>query len=381
MNKPAMNKPMAFIDLAKQRSYLGDSVNRAIQRVLTHGNYIMGPEVRELEDALSSFCGAKHALTCSNGTDALGLILMAFGVGANDAVFCPSFTFAATAEAVAWFGATPVFVDVDENSFNMDAASLDAGIRLAKAKGLKAVGVISVDLFGQPADYDAIEAICKTHRLWLLSDAAQSFGASYKGRKIGTIGAATATSFFPAKPLGCYGDGGAVFTDDDDFVGILKSLRVHGQGSDKYDNLRIGLNGRLDTLQAAILLEKLRIFPEEIERRERVAVRYNENLEGIAHVPQVMKGAASVWAQYTIRVPAQRREALAAGLKARGIPTAIHYPKPLHRQTAYRIYPVADNGLPVSDRIAGEVMSLPMHPYLEEAEQDLIIAALKAELC
>jgi len=381
MNKPIMNKPMAFIDLARQRSYLGDSVNRAIQRVLAHGNYIMGPEVRELEDALSTFCGAKHALTCSNGTDALGLILMAFGVGANDAVFCPSFTFAATAEAIAWFGATPVFVDVDENSFNMDAASLDAGIKTAKAKGLKAVGVISVDLFGQPADYDAIEAICRTHRLWLLSDAAQSFGASYKGRKVGTIGAATATSFFPAKPLGCYGDGGAVFTDDDDLVGVLKSLRVHGQGTDKYDNLRIGLNGRLDTLQAAILLEKLRIFPEEIERRERVAIRYNEKLAGIAHVPKVIKDATSVWAQYTIRVPADRRDALAAGLKARGIPTAVYYPKPLHRQTAYRVYPVAGNGLPVSDRIADEVISLPMHPYLEEGEQDFIIAALKAELC
>jgi dTDP-4-amino-4,6-dideoxygalactose transaminase len=381
MNKPAMNKPMAFIDLARQRSYLGDSVDRAIQRVLAHGNYIMGPEVRELEGALSTVCGAKHALTCSNGTDALGLILMALGVGASDAVFCPSFTFAATAEAVAWFGATPVFVDVDENSFNMDAASLDAGIKTAKAKGLKAVGVISVDLFGRPADYEAIEAICKTYRLWLLSDAAQSFGASYKGRKVGTIGAATATSFFPAKPLGCYGDGGAVFTDDDDLIGVLKSLRVHGQGHDKYDNLRIGLNGRLDTLQAAILLEKLRIFPEEIERRERVAVRYNEKLAGIVHVPKVTTDATSVWAQYTIRVPADRRDALAAGLKARGIPTAIYYPKPLHRQTAYRAYPVAGNGLPVSDRIAEEVISLPMHPYLEEGEQDLIIAALKAELC
>src|SRR5262245_45944379 len=286
MNKPVVGKPMAFIDLDRQRLYLGDRMDRAIQRVLAHGNYIMGPEVRELEDALSIFCGAKHALTCSNGTDALGLILMALGVGANDAVFCPSFTFAATAEAVAWFGATPVFVDVNEDSFNMDAASLDAGVKAAKRKSLKPVGVISVDLFGQPADYDAIEATCKTHRLWLLSDAAQSFGASYKGRKVGTIGAATATSFFPAKPLGCYGDGGAVFTDDDDLIGILKSLRVHGQGHDKYDNLRIGFNGRLDTLQAAILLEKLRIFPEEIERREKVAVRYNEKLAGIAHAPK-----------------------------------------------------------------------------------------------
>jgi dTDP-4-amino-4,6-dideoxygalactose transaminase len=381
MNKPVVGKPMAFIDLGRQRLYLGDRMDRAIQRVLAHGNYIMGPEVRELEAALSSFCGAKHALTCSNGTDALGLILMAFGVRANDAVFCPSFTFAATAEAVAWFGATPVFVDVDEDTFNMDARSLEAGVKLAKSKGLKPVGVISVDLFGQPADYDAIEATCKTHRLWLLSDAAQSFGASYNGRKVGTLGAATATSFFPAKPLGCYGDGGAVFTDDDDLIDILKSLRVHGQGNDKYDNVRIGLNGRLDTLQAAILLEKLRIFPEEIERRERVAARYNDQLAGVAHVPRVMNNATSVWAQYTIRVPADRRDALAAGLKARGIPTAIYYPKPLHRQTAYRSYPIAGNGLPVSERIADEVISLPMHPYLEEDEQDFIMRAVKAELC
>src|SRR5262245_21306397 len=321
MNKPVVGKPMAFIDLGRQRLYLGDRMDRAIQRVLAHGNYIMGPEVRELEAALSSFCGAKHALTCSNGTDALGLILMAFGVRANDAVFCPSFTFAATAEAVAWFGATPVFVDVDEDTFNMDARSLEAGVKLAKSKGLKPVGVISVDLFGQPADYDAIEATCKIHRLWLLSDAAQSFGSSHHGRKVGTIGAATATSFFPAKPLWCYGDGGAVFTDDDDLIHILKSLRVHGQGNDKYDNVRIGINGRLDTLQAAILFEKLRIFSEEIERRERVAARYNEQLAGVAHVPKVMSNATSVWAQYTIRVPADRRDALAAGLKARGIPT------------------------------------------------------------
>src|SRR5262249_16487466 len=236
-------------------------------------------------------------------------------------------------------------------------------------------------LFGQPADYDAIEATCKAHRFWLVSDAAQSFGASYKGRKVGTIGAATATSFFPAKPLGCYGDGGAVFTDDDDLIDILKSLRVHGQGNDKYDNVRIGLNGRLDTLQAAILLEKLRIFSEEIERRERVAARYNEQLAGVAHVPKVISSATSVWAQYTIRVPADRRDALAAGLKARGIPTAIYYPKPLHRQTAYRSYPIAGNGLPVSERIADEVISLPMHPYLEEDEQDFIMRAVKAELC
>jgi dTDP-4-amino-4,6-dideoxygalactose transaminase len=375
-----MHEPLAFIDLAKQRARLGQSIDQAIQRVLAHGNYIMGPEVRELEIALSEFCGVQHALTCSNGTDALGLILMALELDRGDAVFCPSFTFAATAEAVTWFGATPVFVDVDDQTFNIDPVSLEAGIKSAKVQGLTPVGVIVVDLFGQPADYDRIEPICAAHRLWLLSDAAQSFGATYKGRNVGTIGTATATSFFPAKPLGCYGDGGAVFTDDDELAATIKSLRVHGQGSDKYDNVRIGLNGRLDTLQAAILLEKIQIFRDEIERRDKIADRYN-GLAEVAQVPRVMKGATSVWAQYTIRVPSVRRQALAAALKSRGIPTAVYYAKPLHQQTAYRKYPLAGNGLPVSDRIASEVLSLPMHPYLEQAEQDFIISALKAELC
>jgi dTDP-4-amino-4,6-dideoxygalactose transaminase len=380
MNKPMMLKPLAFIDLAKQRARLGQDVDQAIQRVLAHGNYIMGPEVRELEVELSRFCGAQHALTCSNGTDALGLILMALELDATNAVLCPSFTFAATAEAVAWFGATPVFVDVDEQTFNIDPASLEAGIVSAKGQGLSPVGVISVDLFGQPADYDRVESICAAHRLWLLSDAAQSFGATYNGRKVGTIGTATATSFFPAKPLGCYGDGGAVFTDDAELAATIKSLRVHGQGSDKYDNVRIGLNGRLDTLQAAILIEKMRVFRDEIESRNTIAARYNAALADVAQVPHVMNGATSVWAQYTLRVPATRREALAAGLKSRGIPTAVYYAKPLHQQTAYRKYPVAGNGLPVSERLAAEVISLPMHPYLDEGEQDFIIEAVKAEL-
>ena len=331
-------KPLPFIDLEQQRLHLGDSIDRAIQRVLQHGNYIMGPEVRQLEASLSEFCGAKHVLACSNGTDALGLILMALGVKPGDAVFCPSFTFAASAEAIVWFGATPVFVDVDPDSYNMDPHSLEAAIRTAKAQDLKPAGVMTVDLFGQPADYDRIELVCAAHRLWLLSDAAQSFGASYKDRKVGTIGIATATSFYPAKPLGCYGDGGAVFTDDDGLAALLTSLRQHGQGVDKYDNVRIGLNGRLDTLQAAILLEKLRIFPEEIERRNRIADRYNTALAGVARVPRLSERTTAVWAQYTSAVPAGRRDPLAAGLKARGVPTAIYYPVPVHRQTAYRAF-------------------------------------------
>jgi dTDP-4-amino-4,6-dideoxygalactose transaminase len=371
---------IAFIDLAAQRAVLGDALDRAIRRVLDHGQYIMGPEVAQLEAALAEFCGARYALACSNGTDALALVLMALETRPGQAVLCPSFTFAATAEVIAWLGATPIFVDVAADSFNLDPESLEAGIRTARQLGLAPVGVISVDLFGQPADYDAIEPICAAHGLWLLSDAAQSFGALYRGRRVGTIGRATATSFFPAKPLGCYGDGGAVFTDDAALLAVMRSLRVHGQGSDKYDNVRIGMNGRLDTIQAAILLEKLAIFPAEIDRREAVAARYSDLLGEVAIVPHVRAGARSVWAQYTIRVPPARRDPLAAALKQQGIPTAIYYPKPLHQQTAYRHFPVAGNGLPVSERIAQEVLSLPMHPYLEPAVQDRIVAAVRAAL-
>jgi dTDP-4-amino-4,6-dideoxygalactose transaminase len=274
----------------------------------------------------------------------------------------------------------PVFVDVDEDTFNIDTASLEIGIKSAKDRHLRPVGVISVDLFGQPADYDRIEAICAAHGLWLLSDAAQSFGASYKGRNVGTIGTATATSFYPAKPLGCYGDGGAVMTENAELAAVLKSVRVHGEGRDKYDNVRVGMNGRLDTLQAAILIEKLRIFRDEIEQRDQIAMRYNEQLAEVARVPRLMDGVSSVWAQYTIRVPSGRRGALAAALKARGIPTAVFYAKPLHQQTAYQNCLVAGNGLPVTERIAGEVISLPMHAYLDESDQQRIIEAVKAEL-
>ncbi|MPZ57875.1 MAG: aminotransferase class I/II-fold pyridoxal phosphate-dependent enzyme [Rhizobiales bacterium] len=373
-------QPLAFIDLNRQQARIRDDLDKAIASVLAHGSYVMGPEVRQLESELAKFCGAKHALSCSNGTDALGLILRALQVKPGDAVFCPSFTFAATAEVVVWFGATPVFVDIHDDTFNMDACSLDVAVQTAKALNLRPAGVISVDLFGLPADYDNIEPVCAAHGLWLLSDAAQSFGATYKGRKLGTIGIATGTSFFPAKPLGCYGDGGAIFTDDDALADLLVSLRVHGQGSDKYDNVNIGINGRLDTLQAAVLLQKLRIFPDEIEKRNQVAERYNAALADVAIVPRVPRDLMSVWAQYTIRIPPGRRAPLAAALKQEGVPTAIYYPKPLHRQIAYRAFPTAGNGLPVSDRVAEEVISLPMHPYLEPDEQDFIANIVRAEL-
>jgi dTDP-4-amino-4,6-dideoxygalactose transaminase len=373
-----MSDSIAFIDLAAQRRRIGSLMDEAILRVVNHGGYIMGPEVKQFEADLSAFCGAKHVISCANGTDALALVLMAKSVKPGQAILCPSFTFAATAEVVAWLGAVPIFVDCLPETFNMDPASLEFGINTARQLGLKPVGVIPVDLFGQPADYDAIEAICAREDLWILCDAAQSFGASYRGRKLGTIGAATSTSFFPAKPLGCYGDGGAVFTNDDELAVIMRSLRVHGQGSDKYDNVRIGMNGRLDTMQAAVLIEKLKIFPDEIAARDRVAKRYNEMLGDVVAVPVVAEGNTSVWAQYTLRVP--NRDSLAAALKAKGIPTAIYYPKPLHQQTAYSKFPCAGNGVPVSERLAGEVLSLPMHPYLEEAVQDRIITAVREAL-
>ena len=373
-------RPIEFIDLGAQRRRIGARMDKAVLHVLHHGRYVMGPEVAELERRLAEFCGARHALSCANGTDALGLGLMLKGVKPGDAVLCPAFTFAATAEVVAWFGATPVFVDVHEDTFNMDPTSLEAAVRTARALDLDPVGVIAVDLFGLPADYDALLAVADEHGLWVMCDAAQSFGAAYKGRKVGAIGDLTTTSFFPAKPLGCYGDGGAVFVERDADLEVLQSLRVHGQGADKYDNVRIGLNARLDTIQAAVLIEKLAVFADEIEARNRIAARYNEMLGDVVTVPRVPEGLVSVWAQYTVRLGNRDRDAVAARLRAAGIPTAIYYPKPLHRQTAYRDFPVAGNGLPVSERLAADVISLPMHAYLDEALQDRIVEAFRDAL-
>jgi len=369
-----------FIDLQSQRARLGTALEDAILRVVRSGQYILGPEVATLERQLEAFCGARHALTVANGTDALALALMAFGVKAGDAVLVPSFTFAATGEVVVWFGATPIFVDCLPDTFNIDPASIEAGIATAKRLGLRPIGVIPVDLFGLPADYDAIEAICAANAMWILADTAQGFGATYKGRRTGSIGRVAATSFFPAKPLGCYGDGGAIFFEDDALLEPLLSLRVHGQGVDRYDNVRIGMNGRMDTIQAAVLIEKLKIFPDEIAARNRIAERYSAALEKHVIVPRIPTGLTSVWAQYTIRVPDGRRDAVAAKLKEAGIPSAIYYVKPMHRQTAYSEYPVAANGLPVSDVLAGEVLSLPMHPYLSEADQDRIASTVRAAL-
>jgi dTDP-4-amino-4,6-dideoxygalactose transaminase len=372
------NAPIPFIDITAQRKRLGKSIDDAVARVLAHCQFIMGPEVRQFEAELAAFCGARNVISCSSGTDALVMVLMAKGVGPGDAVFCPSFTFCATAEAVVVVGATPVFVEVDEKTFNLDIASLERAIAETKRGALKAKAIIPVDLFGLPADLDAVAAVAKREGLFVLADAAQSFGATYKGKPVGTQALATTTSFFPAKPLGCYGDGGAVFTDDDKLAEVMRSIRVHGQGADKYDNIRIGMTGRLDTIQAAVLIEKLKIFPDEIEARNRVAKRYAAALKDVAIVPEVPSGYGSVWAQYTIRVA--NRDALAAVLQTRGVPTAIYYPKPLHRQGAYKHFPVAGNGLPVTDKLSAEVISLPMHPYLDEPTQDRVIAAVQEAL-
>jgi dTDP-4-amino-4,6-dideoxygalactose transaminase len=373
-------RPISFIDLAAQRRRLGRAIDEAIARVLAHCQFINGPEVRALETELAAFSGARHAIACSSGTDALRLVLMAWGIGPGDAVICPAFTFCATAEVVALCGATPLMADVRAETFNLDPASCERAVTTAKRLGLTPRVIIPVDLFGLPADHDAIAAVAAAHGVPVLDDAAQAFGATYRGRKLGALAPATATSFFPAKPFGCYGDGGAIFTDDDGLAARLRSLRMHGESADKYDAAHIGITGRLDSMQAAILLEKLKIFPEEIVARNAVAQRYAAGLAGIATVPRVGNESTSVWAQYTIRLAPGRRDALAAALKAQGIPTAIYYAKPLHRQAAYRDFPVADGGLPVSERLAEEVISLPMHAYLDQPVQDRIIAAIRRAL-
>ncbi|WP_349370861.1 DegT/DnrJ/EryC1/StrS family aminotransferase [Salinarimonas sp.] len=375
-----MTTPIPFIDLPAQRRRLGTALDEAVARVMDHCGFILGREVDAFEDALRAFTGARHAIGVASGTDALALVLMARGVRPGDAILVPAFTFAATAEVVAWLGATPIFCDVEEASFNLSPESLERGIETARGLKLRPVGVMAVDLYGRPADYDRIEPICAREDLWLLTDAAQSFGAEYKGRKVGTIGLATATSFFPSKPLGAYGDAGAVFTEDDDLARLMRSMRMHGMGKIAYDHVEIGMNGRIDALQAAILVEKLKIFPDEIAARRRVAARYNALLGEVATVPAIAEETPSVWAQYTLRIAPERREAFRAALQEKGVPTAIHYPKPLNRQPAYERYPSAGNGVPVSERLSQEVVSLPMHPYLDEPTQDRIVDAVRTAL-
>lgn len=369
---------MPFIDLGAQQARIRAKLDTAIAKVLDEGSYIMGPEVKLFEEQLSAFCGAKHSLACANGTDALSLALMALGIKAGDAVLVPSFTFAATAEVVPFINATPVFVDVRPDTFNMDVESLKRGIAEAKRLGLTPKAVIPVDLFGLAADFDAIEPIARENGLAIIDDAAQGFGAAYHGRTVGAIGDITTTSFFPAKPLGCYGDGGAIFTNDYRLAALIDSYRIHGKGSHKYDNERIGMNSRLDTLQAAVLIEKLAIFPDEIEERQKVAQRYSAGLADRYGVPFIPDGLVSTWAQYTIKTKSEAERAqVQEKAKQAGIPTAIYYPIPLHAQTAFREFPRDPQGLPVSDDLAKRVISLPMHPYLGAQVQDRVMEAVR----
>lgn len=366
--------PIPFIDLKTQRLRIADKVDVALKKVLEHGAFVMGPEILELERQLGQWGGVRHALACASGTDALVLALMAKGIGPGHAVFVPAFTFVATAEAAALVGATPVFVDIRADVLTMDPASLERAIA-GCPKGLTPKAVIPVDLFGQPADYVALGAIAARHGLTVIADAAQSFGATLHGTPVGALAEMTTTSFFPAKPLGCYGDGGAVLTDGDELIEVLRSVRNHGQGRDRYEHARIGVNGRLDTMQAAILLEKLAIFADEVAARDRVAQRYNALLAGVVDVPVVIAGGTSVWAQYTVTTA--NRDAVVKGLNALGVPTGIYYPTPLHLQGPYAHYPRDPAGMTVTETKMGQVFSLPMHPYLDEATQDRIVAALR----
>jgi UDP-2-acetamido-2-deoxy-ribo-hexuluronate aminotransferase len=374
-----MTNPVPFIDLQAQQRKIHGRIMEKIQGVLAHGQYILGPEVTELEERLAAYVGVRHAISCSSGTDALFIVLMAKGVGPGDAIFTTPFTFIATAEVVQLLGATPVFVDIDPKTYNISPESLKATLvnfdKRSQTAGLKPWGIIAVDLFGQPADYERLNLLARDRGLFVLEDAAQSFGATYRGRRAGAFTEAAATSFFPAKPLGGYGDGGAVFTDDGDLAAILKSIRNHGQGTDRYDNVRLGINGRLDTLQAAILLAKLEIFDQEVAARQEIARRYHEGLRGVVAVPKVAPGCSSVWAQYSVE--SEARAPILERLGKAGVPTAIYYPKPLHLQEVFRGLGYGPGDFPVSEAAAGRIFSLPMHPYLEKTDQERIIGVIR----
>ena len=369
-----MGPPIAFMDLATPRQRLRADIDAAISRVLDHGQYILGPEVTELERRLADYCGVAECVSCASGTDALLLPLLTEGIGPGDAVFVPSFTFVATAEVVVLTGATPVFVDVDAATFLIEPVSLEAAIGRAKELDLTPRAVIPVDLFGQAADYGSISAISESAGLLTIADAAQSFGGRQGNQRVGSLAPVSATSFFPSKPLGCFGDGGALLTDDTDLAARLRSARVHGAGTDKYDNARVGMNSRLDTIQAAILLAKMTIFDEEIAARQRVAEVYEPGLAGCVQTPKMAEGNASAWALYTILTP--HRDRLKNDLAAAEIPTRVYYPTPLHQQPAYAHHPRAASSLATSERLALEVLSLPMHPYLDQPGQQRVIETI-----
>ncbi|WP_306666876.1 DegT/DnrJ/EryC1/StrS family aminotransferase [Phascolarctobacterium faecium] len=367
---------MEFIDLHAQYLQLKDEINANIQKVLDHGKYIMGPEVFELEDQLADYVGVQHCITCANGTDALQMVLMAWDIKAGDAVFVPSFTFMSTAEVVSLQGATPVFTDIDIKTFNMSVESLEKQIKKVLAEGkLTPKAIIPVDLFGQPADYDKIMKLAKKYNLLVLEDAAQGFGGSIEGMKACSFGDAATTSFFPAKPLGCYGDGGAIFTDNDELAELLKSIRIHGKGTEKYDNIRIGLNSRLDTIQAAILLPKLKAFKKyELQKRNEIAYRYTESLKDKYTTPFVLDNMQSSWAQYTLLLNnEEERNALQLKLKEHNIPSMIYYPKPLHLQTCYKDFGHSEGYLVNAEKASKCVLSLPMSPWIDRHDLEKVI--------
>ena len=372
---------MHFIDLGIQQDRIKKNIDNRIQKVLNHGKYIMGPEVGELEKILAKYVGVKHAIACASGTDALFLSLLSYGIGPGDAILTSPFTFIATAEVVSILGATPVFVDVNPETFNIDPQKLNEAIRIAQSKSLKVKGIIAVDIFGLPAEYDLINEIAEANGFFVIEDAAQSLGAEYKGKKACSLANVACTSFFPAKPLGCYGDGGMCFTNDDSLAEIIRSLLVHGKGSNKYDNIRVGVNGRLDTLQAAILLAKFDIFPEEVGLRQQVAQQYSELLDAYEEhrviKPKISYGFKSAWAQYSLLTKdEEHRAVILAELKKKDIPTAIYYPKPLHLQTAFTDLGYKSGDFPVSEDISNRVFSIPFHPYLKSEDQELIISII-----
>lgn len=372
---------MQFRDLKKQYEVLKDKIDSATIRVMTDANFISGKQVTELEELLAEYVGVKHCITCANGTDALSLVLEAWNIGSGDAVFVPDFTFFASGETVVFEGATPIFVDILEDSFNMDPYSLEEAIRVVKEEGkLTPKAVVTVDLFGQPADYDRIIPIVKANNLLLLEDGAQGFGGNIRGKRACSFGDIATTSFFPAKPLGCYGDGGAIFTDNDEWAALIRSLRIHGKGSDKYDNIRIGMNSRLDTIQAAILQVKLDAFNEyELDDVNKVAKRYSEELSSIVKIPSVPEGFLSSWAQYSILLKHKaERDSLQAYLKEQAIPTMIYYPKPMHEQKAFADMDIVKTDLSVTNSICDRVLGLPIHPYMTEEDQNIVIERIKS---
>jgi dTDP-4-amino-4,6-dideoxygalactose transaminase len=369
---------MQFIDLKRQYSRIENGIQSGFKQICESAQFIMGADVYRLEDMLANYVGRKFCLSCSSGTDALLIPLMAWGIGKGDAVFTSPFTFVATSEVVVLTGATPVFVDIDKKTYNISPFELEKAIEKVISEGkLKPRAIIPVDLFGLPADYDEINRIAKRYNLLVLEDAAQGFGGIYKGNKACSFGEVAATSFFPAKPLGCYGDGGAVFTDDEKLFEIFKSIRIHGQGSDKYDNIRTGINGRLDTLQAIVLIEKLKIFDDELDKRNKVAKKYSQLLNGKLEVPYIPDGCVSSWAQYSVLAESSKhRSEIQDNLKKNDIPTAIYYPIPLHLQTAYKELGYKAGDMPLSEDIASRIFSLPMHPYLTDEEIEFICSKI-----